>query len=587
MESISNVETDEFIITLREVATANRLDGDIKIFTFEIENVTDEPIEWSANDHVFVDDEGFQHEPAEMVTTEETESGLFDENADAVKVSDELNRSVSVVPGAKALGVASVRPPPERKLKSIVYHSEWRDQYELTIPESVHESQTVTVDDLGFDLESEVDNLEDGSTREKISPVATSDNLRIELTDVVKDLPDQDSSLVILAFEVTNIGQETKTWWYDEHIFIDSEGYRLTEAEDTTGFLSDSAALPNEYETSPDLPPETTAKSYTDVYLPADRHLARIHYEHEGEAYNIYLDDELWEERTISHEEFVGESVDSEAPESISGLIVEESPETSYDDIGGLEIQKQKIQEAIRDPLINPDQFENIGITPPDGVLLHGPPGTGKTMLARAVANDSDATFITLAAPEMTRSYLGEGPKLVRSCFEYARSRQPAIIFIDEIDAIASTRHEGAQGAEQEVYRTMLQLLSEMDGFEKNEDVRVLAATNRINLLDRAILRPGRFDRVIEVPKPNREGREDIFAVHTAEIETVADIDLGLLAENTEGMSGAEIEAICTEAGYTAIRDDREQVTQQDFLTAIDEIKDEMDASLSEERYVH
>jgi len=224
-------------------------------------------------------------------------------------------------------------------------------------------------------------------------------------------------------------------------------------------------------------------------------------------------------------------------------------------------------------PLEHPDMFEDVGITPPSGVLLYGPPGTGKTMLAKAVANETDATFIKMAGSELVHKFIGEGAKLVRDLFEVARENQPAVLFIDEIDAIASKRTDSKTSGDAEVQRTMMQLLSEMDGFDERGEVRIIAATNRFDMLDPAILRPGRFDRLIEVPKPETEGREIIFQIHTRNMNLADGVDFAELAELTPDASGADIKAICTEAGMFAIRDDRTEVTLDDFLEAHEKLR--------------
>ena len=221
-------------------------------------------------------------------------------------------------------------------------------------------------------------------------------------------------------------------------------------------------------------------------------------------------------------------------------------------------------------PLRNPGMFDDVGIDPPSGVLLHGPPGTGKTMLAKAVANQTDAAFIKMAGSELVHKFIGEGAKLVRDLFELARQNEPAVLFIDEIDAIAAKRTESKTSGDAEVQRTMMQLLSEMDGFEDRGEIRIIAATNRFDMLDRAILRPGRFDRLIEVPKPDETGREQIFQIHTRTMNLADDIDFTQLAEMADDASGADIKAICTESGMFAIRDDRTEVEMRDFREAYD-----------------
>ncbi|CDK39598.1 Proteasome-activating AAA-ATPase (PAN), archaeal [Halorubrum sp. DM2] len=252
---------------------------------------------------------------------------------------------------------------------------------------------------------------------------------------------------------------------------------------------------------------------------------------------------------------------------------VEHSPDVTYADIGGLEDQMQEVRETVEMPLEHPDMFEDVGIQPPSGVLLYGPPGTGKTMLAKAVANETDATFIKMAGSELVHKFIGEGAKLVRDLFEVARENQPAVLFIDEIDAIASKRTDSKTSGDAEVQRTMMQLLSEMDGFDERGEVRIIAATNRFDMLDPAILRPGRFDRLIEVPKPETAGREIIFQIHTRNMNLADGVDFAELAELTPDASGADIKAICTEAGMFAIRDDRTEVTLDDFLEAHEKLR--------------
>jgi proteasome regulatory subunit len=252
---------------------------------------------------------------------------------------------------------------------------------------------------------------------------------------------------------------------------------------------------------------------------------------------------------------------------------VEESPGVTYDDIGGLDDQLNEVRETVEMPLENPDLFDDIGIDPPSGILLHGPPGTGKTMMAKAVANHTDATFIKMAGSELVHKFIGEGAKLVRDLFQVARDHEPAVVFIDEIDAIASKRTDSKTSGDAEVQRTMMQLLSEMDGFEERGEIRIIAATNRFDMLDRAILRPGRFDRLIEVPKPDEEGRRRIFEIHTHDMNVADDISFETLARDAVDASGADIKAICTEAGMFAIRDDRTEITRQDFRDAYEKIQ--------------
>jgi proteasome regulatory subunit len=247
---------------------------------------------------------------------------------------------------------------------------------------------------------------------------------------------------------------------------------------------------------------------------------------------------------------------------------VDASPDVTYDDIGGIDDQVREVREAVEDPLENPEMFRDIGIDPPAGVLLHGPPGTGKTMLAKAVANHTDATFIKMAGSELVRKFIGEGSRLVRDLFELAHEREPAVIFIDEIDAVASKRTDSKTSGDAEVQRTMMQLLNEMDGFDERGEIRIIAATNRFDMLDEAILRPGRFDRLIEVPHPSAEGRAKILDIHTRDMRLDEDVDTTAIASDLDGYSGADIASLATEAGMFAIRDGRTAVSHADFVAA-------------------
>jgi proteasome regulatory subunit len=261
----------------------------------------------------------------------------------------------------------------------------------------------------------------------------------------------------------------------------------------------------------------------------------------------------------------------------VYGMEVVEAPEESYGDIGGLERQIVEIREAVELPMKKPELFEKIGIDPPKGVLLHGPPGTGKTLLARAVAHETNAYFLRVVGSELVQKYIGEGARLVRELFELAKKKSPTIIFIDEIDAVGASRTEATTSGDREVQRTLMQLLAGMDGFERRGDVKIIGATNRIDILDRALLRPGRFDRIIEIPLPDVTGRLAILNVHTRRMRLEEGIDLQEIAFLTDGKNGSDLRAICMEAGMFAIRKEDEAVTRSDFLAAIEKIGADFD----------
>ncbi|HJJ42292.1 MAG TPA: proteasome-activating nucleotidase [Methanocorpusculum sp.] len=258
---------------------------------------------------------------------------------------------------------------------------------------------------------------------------------------------------------------------------------------------------------------------------------------------------------------------------AVTSMEMIEAPDVSYSDIGGLEKQKTLLREAVELPLLHPELFEKVGIAPPKGVLLSGPPGTGKTMLAKAVANETNAAFIRVVGSELVQKYIGEGARLVRELFALAREKSPAIIFIDEIDSVGSSRAADTYSAgDHEVNRTMMQLLAELDGFNNRGNVKIIAATNRIDILDKALLRPGRFDRIIEFSIPNIEERVSILKVHTKKMHLSKSVSLQTIAAGTEGMSGSELMAVCIEAGMNAVREARTGVSQNDFNSAVEAV---------------
>jgi len=261
---------------------------------------------------------------------------------------------------------------------------------------------------------------------------------------------------------------------------------------------------------------------------------------------------------------------------NVEKFVIVEKPTITWEEIGGLSHQIQEIQEVVELPLKKPELFKKIGITPPKGVLLYGEPGTGKTLLAKAVAASTNSTFIEVVGSELVQKFIGEGAKLVKEIFEFARKKAPSIIFIDELDALAAKRIEVGTSGEREVNRTFMQLLAELDGFKPLGNVKVIGATNRKDILDPAVIRPGRLDRLISIPIPNNEARLDILKIHSKSMNfDEKKVKIELLPSRMEGFSGAEIKAVCTEAGYFAIRNDRTYVTKEDFLKAIDKVKQE------------
>lgn len=256
----------------------------------------------------------------------------------------------------------------------------------------------------------------------------------------------------------------------------------------------------------------------------------------------------------------------------VSVMKVEKAPLESYADVGGLDAQIQEIKEAVELPLTHPELYEDIGIKPPKGVILYGEPGTGKTLLAKAVANSTSATFLRVVGSELIQKYLGDGPKLVRELFRVADELSPSIVFIDEIDAIGTKRYDAHSGGEREIQRTMLELLNQLDGFDARGDVKVILATNRIDSLDPALLRPGRIDRKIEFPLPDIKTRRRIFQIHTSRMTLADDVNLEEFVMTKDEFSGADIKAICTEAGLLALRERRMKVTQVDFKKAKEKV---------------
>lgn len=260
---------------------------------------------------------------------------------------------------------------------------------------------------------------------------------------------------------------------------------------------------------------------------------------------------------------------------NVEKFVILEKPDITFDNIGGLKKQIQEIKEVVELPLKKPELFQKLGIVPPKGLLLYGPPGTGKTLLAKAVANATDSTFIEVVGSELVQKFIGEGAKLVKEIFQLARKKGPSIVFIDELDSLASKRIDIGTSGEREVQRTFMQLLAEIDGFKALDDVKIIGCTNRRDILDPAITRPGRLDRLVQVPLPDEEGIKEIFKIHTKNMPLDKDVEIEKIIKELQDMSGAEIKAVCTEAGYFAIRENRSQVNEEDFKKAIEKVNEE------------
>ncbi len=257
---------------------------------------------------------------------------------------------------------------------------------------------------------------------------------------------------------------------------------------------------------------------------------------------------------------------------SVEKFVIVEKPDISWSDIGGMQNQISEIKEVIELPILKPELFSKVGIDPPKGILLHGPPGTGKTLLAKAVASSTNSTFIEIVGSELVQKFIGEGAKMVKDVFQLAREKSPSIVFIDELDSIAAKRIEIGTSGEREVQRTFMQLLAEIDGFKRLGNVKVIGCTNRKDILDPAIMRPGRLERQIGIPLPCKDARREIFRIHSSKMN-LKDVNMDSLINISESMSGADIKAACTEAGYFAIRDNRTEVQHKDFLNGVEKVR--------------
>jgi len=267
------------------------------------------------------------------------------------------------------------------------------------------------------------------------------------------------------------------------------------------------------------------------------------------------------------------EKLPPEYDSRVKAMEVDERPTEQYSDIGGCDKQIKELIEAVVLPMTHKQRFIDLGIQPPKGVLMYGPPGTGKTMMARAVAAQTKSTFLKLAGPQLVQMFIGDGAKLVRDAFALAKEKAPAIIFIDELDAIGTKRFNSEKAGDREVQRTMLELLNQLDGFQPNDDIKVIAATNRVDVLDPALLRSGRLDRKIELPLPNEESRAQIMRIHSRKMNVDKEVNFDELARCTDDFNGAQCKAVCVEAGMIALRRDATVIKHEDFMDAILEVQ--------------
>lgn len=257
----------------------------------------------------------------------------------------------------------------------------------------------------------------------------------------------------------------------------------------------------------------------------------------------------------------------------VERFVIVDKPNVHWNQIGGLDEKISEIREIVELPLKKPEMFREAGIQPPKGILLHGEPGTGKTLIAKAVATATDSTFIEIVGSELVQKYIGEGAKLVKDIFQLAKSRAPSIIYIDELDALAARRMEIGTSGEREVQRTFMQLLAEIDGFDSLGDVKVIGCTNRKDILDAAITRPGRLERHITIPIPTKDARKEILKIHMKPMNT-RNVNVRKILEGMQDFTGADIRAVCTEAGYCAIRESRTTITTDDFFPAIRKVRE-------------
>lgn len=274
------------------------------------------------------------------------------------------------------------------------------------------------------------------------------------------------------------------------------------------------------------------------------------------------------------------DTLPAEYDSRVKAMEVDERPTEVFSDIGGLDKQITELLEAVVLPITHKEHFEAVGITPPKGVLMYGPPGTGKTLMARACAAQTKSTYLKLAGPQLVQMFIGDGAKIVRDAFALAKEKKPAVIFIDELDAVGTKRFDSEVSGDREVQRTMLELLNQLDGFSSEEDIKVIAATNRIDILDPALLRSGRLDRKIEFPLPNEEARKHILGIHSRKMNVSPDVNYDELARSSNDFNGAQLKAVCVEAGMCALRRGGTQIKHEDFMEGIAQVQAKKKANL-------
>eukprot|EP01097_Dermamoeba_algensis_P004246 TRINITY_DN2805_c0_g1_i2.p1 TRINITY_DN2805_c0_g1~~TRINITY_DN2805_c0_g1_i2.p1 ORF type:complete len:430 (-),score=131.36 TRINITY_DN2805_c0_g1_i2:87-1376(-) len=274
------------------------------------------------------------------------------------------------------------------------------------------------------------------------------------------------------------------------------------------------------------------------------------------------------------------DTLPAEYDSRVKAMEVDEKPTEEFNDIGGLDKQIKELREAVVLPITHKQRFEALGIKPPKGVLMYGPPGTGKTLMARACAAQTNSTFLKLAGPQLVQMFIGDGAKLVRDAFALAKEKSPAIIFIDELDAVGTKRFDSDISGDREVQRTMLELLNQLDGFSSADNIKVIAATNRVDILDPALLRSGRIDRKIEFPLPNEEARKRILQIHSRKMNYSADVNFEELARCTDDFNGAMLKAVCVEAGMLALRREGTELNHEDFMEGISQVQAKKKKSL-------